>query len=54
MADVDALLEDWTSRHTKEEIAEMLLAASVPCGPGRELSEVVLDRNMHARQSAVG
>jgi len=28
-----------------------LLAASVPCAPVRELSEVVLDRNMHARGS---
>jgi len=51
MAQVDALLEDWTSLHTKDEIAEQLLAASVPCAPVRELSEVVLDRNMHARGS---
>jgi len=51
MLHVDALLEGWTSRHTKEEIAERLLAASVPCAPVRELSEVVLDRNMHARGS---
>jgi CoA:oxalate CoA-transferase len=51
MLEVDALLEDWTSQHAKDEIAEVLLAASVPCAPVRELSEVVLDRNMHARGS---
>jgi CoA:oxalate CoA-transferase len=51
MSDVDALLESWTSQHTKEKIAERLLAAAVPCAPVRELSEVVLDRNMHARGS---
>jgi CoA:oxalate CoA-transferase len=51
MAHVDALLEGWTSQHTKEEIADRLLAAAVPCAPVRELSEVVLDRNMHARGS---
>jgi CoA:oxalate CoA-transferase len=51
MPQVDALLEEWTLQHTKEEIAERLLAASVPCAPVRELSEVVLDRNMHARGS---
>lgn len=51
MPDVDALLEGWTSRHTKEKIAERLLAAAVPCAPVRDLSEVVLDRNMHARGS---
>src|SRR5262249_53661998 len=48
---VDQLLESWTSQHTKEDIAERLLAASVPCAPVRELTEVVLDRNMHARGS---
>jgi formyl-CoA transferase len=48
---VDELLESWTSQHTKEDIAERLLAASVPCAPVRELNEVVLDRNMHARGS---
>jgi CoA:oxalate CoA-transferase len=51
MAQVDALLESWTSQHAKDEIAEKLLAAAVPCAPVRELSEVVLDRNMHARGS---
>jgi CoA:oxalate CoA-transferase len=51
MLDVDTLLEDWTSRHTKPEIAERLLAVAVPCAPVRELSEVVVDRNMHARCS---
>jgi formyl-CoA transferase len=51
MQEVDALLEAWTSQHTKEEIADRLLAASVPCAPVRELSEVVLDRNMHERGS---
>jgi CoA:oxalate CoA-transferase len=51
MLDVDALLEAWTSRHTKKEVADRLLAVAVPCAPVRELSEVVVDRNMHARGS---
>jgi formyl-CoA transferase len=51
MAEVDAVLEAWTSGHGKAEIAERLLAAGVPCAPVRELAEVVLDRNMHARGS---
>jgi formyl-CoA transferase len=51
MLEVDALLEEWTKQHTKEEVAETLLAAAVPCAPVRQLSEVVLDRNMHARGS---
>ncbi|MBS0638770.1 MAG: CoA transferase [Proteobacteria bacterium] len=51
MQEVDALLEAWTSQHTKEDVADRLLAASVPCAPVRELSDVVLDRNMHERGS---
>jgi len=48
---VDELLEAWTSGHSKEEVAEKLLAAFVPCAPVRELSEVIVDRNMHERGS---
>jgi CoA:oxalate CoA-transferase len=51
MHEVDALLEAWTLRHTKEGVAAQLLAVSVPCAPVRELSEVVADRNMHERGS---
>ncbi|MBS0560929.1 MAG: CoA transferase [Proteobacteria bacterium] len=51
MLEVDALMEGWTSQHTKEEIAQRMLAAAVPCAPVRELPEVVQDRNMHARGS---
>ena len=51
MIEVDALLEAWTAQHTKDDVAERLLAAAVPCAPVRELSEVILDRNMHERGS---
>jgi formyl-CoA transferase len=51
MQDVDALMESWTSLHAKDDIAARMLAAAVPCAPVRELAEVVLDRNMHARGS---
>jgi CoA:oxalate CoA-transferase len=48
---VDEMLEAWTSLYPKDEVAGKLLAASVPCAPVRELSEVVVDRNMHERGS---
>ncbi len=51
MLAVDDLLEQWTSRHSRNEVAARLLAASVPCAPVRELSEVILDQNMHERGS---
>ena len=51
MLAVDDLVEGWTSRHTRAEIGEALLAGGVPCAPVRELKEVVADPNMHARGS---
>ena len=51
MAAVDELLEAWTLRHPKDAVAGKLLAAAVPCAPVRELSEVIVDRNMHERGS---
>ena len=51
MLEVDALLEGWTSQQPKTAIAATLLALAVPCAPVRELAEVVLDENMHARGS---
>ena len=51
MLEVDALVEAWTKHLPKQEIADRLLAAGVPCAPVRDLAEVVNDRNMHARGS---
>ncbi|MFO1161840.1 MAG: CoA transferase [Reyranellaceae bacterium] len=51
MAAVDALVEGWTRTLTRDAAADKLLAASVPCAPVRELPEVIVDRNMHARGS---
>ncbi len=51
MDEVDALVSDWTSRRTKEEAFQTLMASKVPCAPVRDLEEVVNDPNMHARGS---
>ncbi len=50
-ADVDALIERWTKTLTKNEVAQRMLAAKVPCAPVRDLAEVMHDENMHARGS---
>ena len=50
-AAVDDLIERWTKGHTKNDIAERMLAAKVPCAPVRDLDEVMHDENMHARGS---
>jgi CoA:oxalate CoA-transferase len=50
-AAVDELIESWTKSLTKNEVAQRMLAAAVPCAPVRDLSEVMHDENMHARGS---
>jgi CoA:oxalate CoA-transferase len=46
---VDQIIESWTQTKTKNEVAELMLAVAVPCAPVRNLREVMLDENMHAR-----
>jgi formyl-CoA transferase len=48
---VDELLEAWSKDKTKDEMADAMLAKSVPCAPVRNLNEVMNDRNMLARGS---
>lgn len=48
---VDELIEGWTRTLGKYEVAEKMHAAKVPCAPVRNLSEVMVDKNMHARGS---
>ncbi len=51
MFEVDEILESWTRHVPKQEIADRLLAAGVPCAPVRDLAEVARDENMLARGS---
>lgn len=50
-AAVDELIEGWTKTLGKNEVAQRMLAAKVPCAPVRQLCEVMVDENMHARGS---
>jgi CoA:oxalate CoA-transferase len=50
-AAVDELIESWTKTLTRNEVAQRMLAAKVPCAPVRNLIEVMHDENMHARGS---
>jgi formyl-CoA transferase len=50
-AGVDALIEGWTKTLARNDVAQRMLAAKVPCAPVRNLSEVMHDENMHARGS---
>ncbi len=48
-AAVDELIGGWTKTLARNEVAQRMLAAKVPCAPVRNLSEVMHDENMHAR-----
>jgi len=48
---VDSLVEAWTRSRPRDEIASLMLNAAVPCAAVRDLAEVIVDRNMHARGS---
>lgn len=50
-AAVDELIEGWACKRSKDEVARLMLAAKVPCAPVRQLSEVMVDENMHTRGS---
>lgn len=49
IAEVDAIVSDWTRDQTKEQLAERLRVAGVPSAPVRELAEVVNDPHLHQR-----
>jgi formyl-CoA transferase len=48
---VDELIAGWTRLHSRDDIAQRLLAMKVPCSSVRHLREVIADKNMHARGS---
>lgn len=47
--DVDRVVTEWSSRLSKQEIADLLNAAGVPSAPVRELAEVVADPHLRQR-----
>lgn len=51
MFEVDDLIEGWSKALPKQQVAQLMLDAGVPCAPVRELGEVMEDENMHARGS---
>ena len=49
VAEVDAMVEDWTKQRTREQAYAALRRARVPAAPVRDLAEVIEDPHMHAR-----
>ena len=51
MDEIDELVGAWTACFEKSDLVATLRANRVPCAPVRELPEVLMDENMHARGS---
>jgi formyl-CoA transferase len=44
-----AIIEQWTSKHTKFEVMNMLNEVDVPCGPILDMNELMNDESLKAR-----
>jgi len=52
-SEVDALVEDWTSKRPKHDVMKTLAGAGIPCGACLDTGEVMADPHLHAREMIV-
>ena len=53
VAELEAIVEEWTGKHTKHEVMQLLGAAGVSCGAVLDSAEIIDDESMRARGMVV-
>jgi crotonobetainyl-CoA:carnitine CoA-transferase CaiB-like acyl-CoA transferase len=49
MDTVDAIVEEWTRRHDRDDLVDRLFAENIPSAPVRSIEEVIDDPHLHHR-----
>jgi formyl-CoA transferase len=49
MAEIDAMIEEWTRERDRHELEEGLIAVGVPCGAVQTIEEVLHDPHLEKR-----
>jgi formyl-CoA transferase len=47
--EIDAMIEAWTEKRTKQEAVEILAGAGIPCGAVLDSNEVLADKHLRQR-----
>ena len=48
-----AIIEEWTKKHTKYQVMEILNELDIPCGPILDMKELLNDESLAARETIV-
>jgi crotonobetainyl-CoA:carnitine CoA-transferase CaiB-like acyl-CoA transferase len=48
---IDAIVSEWTGRHSRDELVKICLAGEIPCGPVNNIADIFADPHFKARNN---